>query len=213
MFKTVEDIMNENVQSVFPETPLAEAALVLSKYGFNGLPVVDQTNKLVGLFTEHNMVSDRSYVHLKTLLKVFSDLEFYKKDNSPLKDELKNILKLQVKDVMTSFPAVVHPKDSIEQAANLFANPVNNPLPVVDEKGLLRGVLSMSDLTKVYGIATKRALQEKDVDKQIDQFVQNFGRNFLVVSRFRASTWFIASVLFTVVGFSIAMFLILRISS
>src|SRR5689334_21005120 len=105
MIKNVEDIMSANVITVSEETPLAEAALQLSQYNFNGLPVVDPQGKLLGLFSEHNLVSDRSFVHLQTLLKLFSSLEFYKADQSPIRDDLKNLLALKVKDVMTSVPA------------------------------------------------------------------------------------------------------------
>ena len=212
MIKSIDDIMTENVITVHEDTPLSEAALLITQHSFNGLPVVDQNGKLVGLFSERNMISDSSYVHLKTLLKLFSELEFYKKDNSPIKNELKEIMKLKVKDIMSTAPTVIHPTDSIEHAVSLFANPANNPLPVVDQNQILRGVVSMSDLTRLYGISTNKILNEKNIDRQINNFVDKFEKEFLVVSRFRVSTWFVASVLFTLVGFAIAMFFILRIS-
>jgi CBS domain-containing protein len=213
MIKNVEDIMTENVISVHPETPLPEAAMILSQHGFNGLPVVDVTGKLVGLFTERNMISDASYVHLKTLLKLFSELEFYKKDNSPIKADLKNLISIQVKDIMTPNPQTIRESESIEAAVAAFANPNNNPLPVVDQNNVLRGVISISDLTRLYGVATQKSnMNDKNMDQQIDQFVNKFEKQFLVVSRFRARTWLAASILFALIGFVIAMFWILRIS-
>ncbi len=208
----IEDIMTENVITVFEDTAVAEAALILTQHSFNGLPVVDKNGKLVGLFTERDMLSDRSYIHLKTLLKLFSEVDFYKKDNSEIKEELNNIIDLKVRDVMTSVPTVIRPSDSIEQAVALFAEPKNNPLPVVNQNGMLKGIISMSDLIKLYGVRTKDILQEKQVDKKVDEFIKKFEKNFVVVSRFRVSTWFIASLLFTIVGFAIAMFFILRIN-
>ncbi len=212
MTKTVEDIMTERVLTVSPDAPLTEAAFLLSQHGYNGLPVVDVAGRVAGIFNERNLITDRSYVHLKTLLKLFSDMKFYKRDSSPLSSELNEILDLKVKDVMNPIAAVIHPDDSIEQAARLFADPNNNPLPVVDKNNILRGIISLSDLTKFYGVMTKRIMNERDVDTKIDNFVKKFDKEFLVVTRFRASTWFIASVLFTVVGFAIAMLLILRIT-
>jgi Mg/Co/Ni transporter MgtE len=158
------------------------------------------------------MISDQSYVHLQTLLRLFSKLEFYKKDTSPIKEELKEIISLKVKDIMDRTPVTIHPNDSVDSAVTLLAQPKNNPLPVVDKNNRLVGMLAVSDLTKLYGVATKHFLSEKNVDKQIDRFVDKFEKEFLVVSRFRVSTWFLASLLFAVVGFAIAMFLILRIA-
>ncbi len=204
--------MTESVVTVTEDTPLSEAALLLTQRSFNGLPVVDKNGKLVGLFSERDMVSDSSYIHLKTLLKLFSSLEFYKKDHSPIKKELKQIMALKVKNIMSTNPAVIHPNDSIESAVSLFANPANNPLPVVGADNKLLGIISMSDLTKLYGISTNKIMNEKNIDKQINSFVDKFEQEFVVVTRFRVSTWFVASLFFTFVGFAIAMFFILRIS-
>ncbi len=210
--KTIYDIMTERVVSVNMDTPVTEAAFMLSEHGFNGLPVVDAAGRVAGIFSERHLVTDRSYLHLKTLLKLFSDMKFYKKDSSPINKELQEILELKVKDVMNPFPTTVRVEDSIEEAARLFANPNNNPLPVVDGNNNLRGIVSLSDLTKFYGIVTKKLLRETDVDMKIDKFVKKFDKEFLVVTRLRASTWFIFSVLFSVVGFAVAMMLILRIA-
>jgi CBS domain-containing protein len=213
MIKNIEDIMTENVITVFEGTPLAEAAMILTKHNFNGLPVVDKAGKVVGLFAERNMVSERSYSHLNTLLKLFSELEFYKKDNSPIREDLKNLMALKVKSIMTANPAVIHPQDSVEQAVALFANPANNPLLVVDEQQLLKGVVSMSDLTKLYGVPTKHVLDDKNVDQQIENFVQKFEQQFVVVSKTRANMWLIVSISFALIGFAVAMFLIVRVSA
>lgn len=213
MIKTVEDLMSDNVITVTPETPLPEAAILLTRFGFRGLPVVDKDNKVVGMFAERNMVSDESYTNLKTLLKLFSEMEFYKRDNSPIREDLNRLNNIKVKDVMTPYPKTVHPEDELEQTVVIFNNPENNPLPVVDKDGRLRGILGISDLTRMYGVASKKSnLTRKEVDKEIDQFVNKFGKQFLVVSRFRVSTWFIVSLMFAFAGFAVAMFLILRIS-
>lgn len=203
--------MNENVVCVTPNTALTDAAMLLSEHGYNGLPVLDGKGKPVGMFSERNLVTDNNLVHLETLLKLLHNMKFYKKDNSPIKKELGEIMKLKVKEVMTSNPPTVLITASVEQVIAMFSNPINNPLCVVDEKGRLVGIVALSDLAKFYGFSTRHVSNEKNLDKKIETFMNKFDENFVVVTKYRVSTWFLVSILFTVVGFAIAMMLILRV--
>jgi CBS domain-containing protein len=212
MTNKIEDIMTEQVTTVTKDTPLTEAAVLLSDRGYNGLPVVDADGRLIGMFNERNIISDKSYVKLKTVIQLLSEMKFYKKDTSPLRNELKDVINLKVNEVMNLAPTVIKPDDSIELAAALFADQNNNPLPVVSDDGKLVGVIALSDLTRYYGVVYKKMVDEKDVNKKIDKLVNKFEREFTVVTNFRVSTWFVTSVMFALVGFAIAMFMILRIS-
>ena len=60
-YLTVKDIMTREVVSVKPETPLQEAAEVLAYHGFDGVPVVDEANKPVGILTEYDLLSKGNY--------------------------------------------------------------------------------------------------------------------------------------------------------
>ena len=208
----VEDLMTEKVITVHAETPLIEAVSVLTKNSFNGLPVVDDQGTLLGLLTERNMITNDSYAHLKTLIKLVTEIDFYKKDKSPIKEDLSKILSLKVSDMMTYGPVTIKASATIEEASQLFADPKNNPLPVVNENNILVGILSLSDLTKLYGISLRDNLGTRQVDQHIDKFMQQFEKEFVVVSRFHTKTWLLTSILFAIVGFMIAMFFILRIS-
>jgi CBS domain-containing protein len=208
----IEDIMTSAVVTVKKDTPLAEAAMLLSKKGFNGLPVVDGNGKLVGMFTERHLVSDKSYIHVKAVLQVLNEVKFYKQENSAIKEDIKHILNLKVQEVMDSNPTTIHEDETIERAAALFADQNNNPLPVVTPTNKLVGIIALSDLTKFYGIVAKRLINTKDVDMKLDQLVGKLGSEYTMVTKFRVSTWFVTSMIFTFVGFTIAMFLILRIT-
>jgi CBS domain-containing protein len=208
----VQDLMTREVITVTSDTPLIEAVDIVTKHNFNGLPVVDSQNKLVGLLTEHTLLLSDSFIHLKTLLKLFHEFEFYKKDNSSIKEDLKKLMSLQVKDGMVNQPITLFPDSSVEQAAQVLGNPGNNPVPVIDKDRKLVGILSLSDLTKLYGISVRDPYNHKDLDKNIDQFLNKFEKQFIVVSRFRTETWLLTSIFFAVVGFIIAFIFILRIN-
>ena len=209
---TVEDLMTEKVITTTPDTPLMEAVSVLTKHSFNGLPVVDKEGKLVGLLTEHNMISNDSYVHLKTLIKLVTEIGFYKNDKTPIKEDLKKILALKVSDMMSMGPKTIKPNASVEEASHLFADPKNNPLPVVNDSGFLIGILSLSDLTKLYGVSLRDKFGSREIDQHIDNFMRQFEKEFVVVTKFRKNTWLVTSLIFAIIGFIIAFILIIRIS-
>ena len=79
---TVQSIMTRDVVSVKPDTPLQEAAEVLARHGFNGMPVVDEENKLVGIITEYDLVAKGSAIHLPTFQLILQNIKVYNKDKS-----------------------------------------------------------------------------------------------------------------------------------
>ncbi|MBI4049324.1 MAG: CBS domain-containing protein [Candidatus Doudnabacteria bacterium] len=209
---TVEDLMTKKVVIVKPATPLIEAVDVLTRNSFEGMPVVDPDNRLVGLLTERSLIASSSYVHLKTLLKLFNQIKFYKKDNTPIRDDLKKILDMKVADIMEIKPTTVTASSSIEQATALFADPRNNPLPVVDQDNKLVGILALSDLTKLYGITLRDSANKAKMEQNIDQFIDKFEKEFVVVTKTRTRLWLLVSLMFTIIGFIIAFMLIIRIT-
>jgi len=206
----VKDVMTPAAITVREDTPLADAVNMLNLYSFNGLPVVDGSGRLVGLLTERDLILNDSYVHLKTLLKLFGEFDFYRKDAGDIKEELKTVLNLKVSGVMNAHPQTIRPTDSIDLAAGLLAEPRNNPLPVVDDSGRLVGVMALADLTKFYGVSLRS--DRRAVDQNVDKFLQEFERKFILVSKFRTSTWLITSLIFAVVGFVVAFMFMLRIT-
>ncbi len=208
----VKDIMTTPVVTVTPTTPLAEAVEILTIKKFRGLPVVDENNHLVGMLTERSLVLTENYVHMRTLIKLFSEFKYYKNDNSEIRDDLKKIMSLKVTDMMSSHVVTINERDTMESAGLIFGDMNASPLPVVNDEGTLVGILSLSDLTKFYGVRLRNRFKEEELDQQVDNFLANFEHRFLVVSKFRANTWFIVSIFFAVMGFIIAMMMIIRVS-
>ena len=109
-------------------------------------------------------------------------------------------------------PKTIKPNASVEEASHLFADPKNNPLPVVNDSGFLIGILSLSDLTKLYGVSLRDKFGSREIDQHIDNFMRQFEKEFVVVTKFRKNTWLVTSLIFAIIGFIIAFILIIRIS-
>src|SRR3989338_1410215 len=213
---TAKDLMTKKTVSVTPETPLLEAVKISEKKGFNGLPVVDGEGKVVGIITEYDMIIKGSSIHLPTFMKLFREMDLYKKDTGLIRDDLKKIFSLKVKDVMNADPLVLSADVSISEVDKAFNEHHRvNPIPIVNEKHQLAGIVSRSDMIKLFSgvnLKLKDGMNQEDIDKNIKIFLDNFQDQFILVGKFRTKWWLVASIFFTLVGFAIAWLLILRIN-
>lgn len=117
----VKDIMTTNIVTVKPQSTVWEAVVKMDKLGIGALPVVDEYGKLVGIFTERDLL--RRVVARK-------------------KDPETTL----IRDVMTPSPLTVSPDEPIEVAKQLMAKIKARHLPVVDSEGRLIGIVSIKDI-------------------------------------------------------------------
>ena len=151
--KTISDIMTKKVITVSPQTPIVEAIGTLLQGGFNGLPVIDDKGFLVGVVTEYNFIISGSNIHLPTLLKLFDQLDTYKKDQYLIKNDLKQILTLTVNDVMNKEPLTLPETATFEEVIKLFkAHHRVNPIPVIDKDNRVIGVVSRFDVLRPFHV-------------------------------------------------------------
>ncbi len=210
---SVTELMTKDVISVTPETPLLSAVDLILKNTFGGLPVVNDEGKVVGILTDYDLTIKGSSLHLPTFLKLLQEFPIYKKDTGLVRDDIKKILELKVVDVMNLKPLLLHENTPIEEAVKTFSeHPHINPIPIVDEKNVLVGILSRYDLVKLFGTPSIDYKDTRAIDKNVNRFLGDFEHRFVLVSKFRTRYWLIASLFFAIVGFIIAFALMLRIS-
>jgi len=116
---TVAQIMSPNPHLLAADTPVAEAAQSMQRYGYEGYPVV-RDGKLVGLLTRRSV--DRAIAH--KLDKVVTSL-------------------------MEAGEHIVHPQDSIEKLQRLMTETGWGQIPVVSpESGQIIGIVTRTDVLK-----------------------------------------------------------------
>lgn len=205
--------MTKDVISVDPESPLIEAVNILLKHGFNGLPVVAD-GLVIGIITEYDMVTKGSAIHIPTLVKMFGSLG--QKESGELREELKKVVTMKVKDVMNPDPLTLSLNDDILKIVDTFTQHHKvNPIPIIDDNRMLVGVISRSDMLKFMGgpnLNLSTGTDEKAIDQNVDKFISHFQNRFILVTKARMRWWLVASILFALVGFMIAWFLILRVN-
>ena len=68
---------------------------------FNGFPVVDENNKLIGLITQYDLVSKQGAIHFPTLQKVLQSLPVFNKDRKEYSDDIQKVTNMTAKDIMS----------------------------------------------------------------------------------------------------------------
>lgn len=133
---TVAEIMNRNVVSVSPTTPLLDAMRILTKNSFDGVPVVAEGNRLVGILTEYDLIH---FIQPAV-------------DNSGVSEKSREKMDaMTVVDVMNTDPLTVQSGVPVSDIILLFRDHHRvNPVPVVDEKKMLVGIISRYDIIKLF---------------------------------------------------------------
>ena len=148
--QTIDVIMTKEVIVLRPDDSLIEAAAVLRDNQFNGAPVVDGQNVLVGILTEYDLITKGSALHLPTLQRIFGKLPVV--DTDHFQHDVQKISKLTVGDVMNAEPMVFRFDATLKDAVGLFAEHHRvNPVPVIDHFRRVVGIVSRSDILKLFG--------------------------------------------------------------
>jgi CBS-domain-containing membrane protein len=143
---TVKDIMTRDVITVSTETEIIQAARLLLEKRINGVPVVDEAGKLVGILCQSDLVAQQKRIpipSLFTLLDGFMPLGSIKR----LDREVENIAAIKVAHAMTPDPVTVSPDTGIEDVAALMVDKNFHTLPVV-EQGKLVGIVGKQDVLR-----------------------------------------------------------------
>ncbi len=128
----IADIMTESVIVVRPTDTMETVQDIFRKHNIHHIPVVEE-GRVVGILSHSDYLK---LLHGFTLFKTRKSDEY----NDAI---LRSLL---VKEVMTKQVATIQPDDTVELAAGFFRENLFHALPVVDEEGLLVGIVTTYDL-------------------------------------------------------------------
>ncbi|HMB16590.1 MAG TPA: CBS domain-containing protein [Pelovirga sp.] len=135
--KTVKEILakkGSRVITIHQDKTVLETLSCLVEAGIGAIVVVDDTDKLAGIFSERD------------LIRIVAQKQA-------------SVLQLLVKDVMTSKVTSVVPEQTVDECLALMTEKRFRHLPVVVD-GSLQGLISIGDLVKA-AIADKEFLIEQ----------------------------------------------------
>jgi acetoin utilization protein AcuB len=127
----VSQRMATDLITVGPETKLSEARLLMQEKSIRHLPVIDEKGKLLGIVTDRDM---RDALPSSLLTKADYEQTFEKVMHHP------------VSEIMTENPLTISVYYTLQDTLLVMGKKKVGALPVVDEDGYLKGIMSTRDL-------------------------------------------------------------------
>ena len=142
----VKDIMTKEVITVSPEAEIVYATKLLLEKGINGVPVTNETGKLVGILCQSDLIAQQKKLPVPSFFS-FLDGLIPLTSMKHLEKEVQKIAAITVAQAMTPNPIVVHSDTDIETVAALMVDNNFHTIPVVD-KGKLVGIVGKEDILR-----------------------------------------------------------------
>ncbi|MFB9350478.1 CBS domain-containing protein [Streptomyces heliomycini] len=136
----VSDVMTQTVVAVGRDAPFKEIVRTMEQWKVSAMPVLEGEGRVVGVVSEADLLPKEEF-----------------RDNDPILFEQRRRLSDVAKagavtaaELMSAPAITVHPDATLAQAARIMAVRHVKRLPVVDDVGMLQGLVSRADLLKVF---------------------------------------------------------------
>ncbi|MFF0835547.1 MULTISPECIES: CBS domain-containing protein [unclassified Streptomyces] len=136
----VSDVMTHTVAAVGRRAPFKEIVEMMQDWRVSALPVIEGEGRVVGVVSEADLLPTEELRD--------DPAEEYTRLRRPA--DMAKAGALSAGDLMTEPAVTVRADATLAEAARTMARTGVKRLPVVDELGLLQGVVSRADLLKVF---------------------------------------------------------------
>ncbi|WP_328965014.1 CBS domain-containing protein [Streptomyces virginiae] len=144
---TVSDVMTHTAVAIGREASYKEIVELMDEWKVSAVPVLEGEGRVVGVVSEADLLPK----------------EEFRQDDPRLPDQLEEASKaggVLAEELMSSPAVTVHPDATLAEAAQIMARKRVKRLPVVNGVGMLEGVVSRSDLLKVF-LRTDEEIEEE----------------------------------------------------
>ena len=142
----VKDIMTKELIIVSPDTEIVQATKLLLENRINGIPVTDESGKLVGILCQSDLIAQQKKLPSPSFF-TFLDGLITLTSMKQIEKQVQKIAAITVAQAMTPNPVTVQPETNIETVAALMVDKNFHTIPVVD-KGKLVGIVGKEDVLK-----------------------------------------------------------------
>jgi len=142
----VKEIMTKEVTSVSPETDVKKALNLLLTMGISGLPVIDDKGRLLGMFTEKDILRNILPSYIEKVGRFI-----YQENLKSIKNKFEGLAKLTVSQLMRKDVITVDENTNLCEVAHLMLTQKVRRIPVLDEKEKkVAGIVAREDVVKAY---------------------------------------------------------------
>ncbi|KAB1139869.1 CBS domain-containing protein [Streptomyces luteolifulvus] len=154
----VSDVMSLTVVAVGRDAPFKEIVRTMEQWKVSAVPVLEGEGRVIGVVSEADLLPKEEF-----------------RDSDPSFDEqrrrLSDIAKAEAvtaQQLMSSPAVTVHADVTLAQAARIMAVRHIKRLPVVDDEGILQGIVSRADLLKVF------LRTDEDIEEEVRRTVVSY---------------------------------------
>src|SRR3954454_19425252 len=139
--------MDADPVTVRPDDDVEHVLRLLRRHRLDGVPVVNEGGRCVGIVTEADLVltDEQGDLHMPHYVELFGGAIFLPPQLNRFEGRLRKAVASKVRDMMTADPVTITAGASVEDAARLIATKRHNRLPVVED-GRLVGVVTRIDV-------------------------------------------------------------------
>jgi len=132
----VRDVMTRDVRVAHPKTTLRELVRVIGDHHVHALPVVDDVRRVLGIVAVSDLLGDElTAEHVRTRLQHHGRVR---------------LVGWTAGEIMTSPAVTIDQEQPLSQAARVLHQRHIGRLPVVERDGRLIGIVTRSDLLRVF---------------------------------------------------------------
>jgi CBS domain-containing protein len=146
------ELMTPNPLSIRQNASIKEAAAFLSDRGISAAPVIDDAGRAVGVVSRSDIVvHHRQQAQFKSTVSDYyerTDLVARENEHVPEGFQVENVDPGQVQDIMTPVIFAVSPNDPARRVISKMVDDKVHRLFVIDEGGVLIGVISALDVLR-----------------------------------------------------------------
>ena len=136
----VSDVMTQTVVALGRDARFKEIVRTMEQWKVSALPVLAGDGRVIGVVSEADLLPKEE----------FRDSDPTRFEQLRRLDDLGKAGALTAGDLMTTPAVSIHADATLSQAARAMAQRRVKRLPVVDAEGMLTGIVSRSDLLKVF---------------------------------------------------------------
>ncbi|MFE0331505.1 CBS domain-containing protein [Streptomyces sp. NPDC058960] len=136
----VSDVMTHTVVAVGRDAPFKDIVKLMEQWKVSALPVLEGEGRVVGVVSEADLLPKEGFRD--------SDPDPYAQMRRL--SDLGKAGAVTAGELMTAPAVTVHADSTLAQAARIMALRKVKRLPVINDEGLLEGVVSRADLLKVF---------------------------------------------------------------
>jgi len=135
-----KDVMTEKLISVTQDTSLKETSAKMAAHGVSGVPVMDESNSVVGVISEKDFLFHMGEKKTRSTMEVIAQCL-----------SSKGCVAVSMhtgfaKDIMTSPALTIFDDTPVFEIASIFAEKNINRVPVLDQNNHLVGIVARTDI-------------------------------------------------------------------